>query len=284
MRRAARIALAAALAAAAAACAQLPKTPALGPTSATFTGDTVDVVAGGREISVAPPEGFCVDEASVSQRPDAVFMLIEDCAQLGRSDRSAGVSGLVTLTLGAEALFPQGGPPAAARTGIGRDGPAAASASAAAAVSDKAASFRALEDYLRTEEGRATAGMGGTADQIRVVEARRTEDTLYVLVEDKGEQVLPVLGPRFWRGFTEVNGRAAIASLGVFATDEIADATMLAHLVEVIAALKLANGDRVLEDEAELARPLDGGADLASRSASGAAPGRAPGSKPRPGS
>lgn len=126
--------------------------------------------------------------------------------------------------------------------------------------------------------------MGGGADEIRVLETRRTEDTLYVLVEDKGEQVLPVLGPRFWRGFTEVNGRAAIASLGVFATDEIADATMLAHLADVIVTLKRANGDEVLEDEARLTQPLNGGADLASRSASGAAPGRAPGSRPKPGS
>ncbi len=280
MRRVARIALAAALVVAVAACAKLQKTPALGPTSATVTGDEVEVVAGGREISVAPPEGFCVDEASVAERPDAVFMLLEDCAQLGRNDRSAGVSGLVTLTLGAEALFPPGGR-SAGSVGQGRDG---MNAPAVPPAPDKAESFRALEAYLRTDEGRATAGMGGTPDQIRVVDARRTEDTLYVLVEDKGDQVLPVLGPRFWRGFTEANGRAAIASLGVFATDEIADATMLAHLADVVATLKRANGDRVLDDEAKLARPIDGGADIAAHSASGAAPGRAPGSKPKPGS
>ncbi|MGM0585882.1 MAG: hypothetical protein ACQEUZ_14655 [Pseudomonadota bacterium] len=203
-------------------------------------GDTAVVEAGGRSIRITPPEGFCVDPASIRPSQETAFVLIEDCAllRIAREGSAAGapaprpavVNGLVTLSLGDRPLF---------------DGPDA----------DQETDFAALERFLRSDPGRGSAGMGGDPGLIRIVETRRAGDTLYVLVEDRGEQVVPLLGDRFWRAFTELNGRAAIASLGVFAPSELRDAEKLAHLARVVAALKRGNGSPVTPAEEALATP-----------------------------
>lgn len=215
-------------------CETMPGGPGAGG------GDIAEVEAGGRSIRVTPPEGFCVDPASIRPAEESAFVLIEDCALLdvSREGRAAGapaprpavVNGLVTLSLGDRPLF---------------EGPEA----------DRETDFEALESFLRSDRGRGSAGMGGDPGLIRIVEARRAGDTLYVLVEDRGEQVVPVLGARFWRAFTELNGRAAIASLGVFAPSELRDAEKLAHLARVVNALKRGNGDPVAPTEEALATP-----------------------------
>jgi hypothetical protein len=200
------------------------------------------VTAGGRDIRITPPDGFCVDGSAIRPEGDAAFVLIEDCALAGPAlaladddaasgvpiPRPAAVAGLVTLSIGDGPLFD--GPPA----GRGAD-------------------FDRLAAFLRSERGRASAGMGGDSASIRIVETRRAEDTLYVLVEDAGERVVPVLGDRFWRGFTEVRDRAVIASLGVFDRTALRDETKLAHLARVVAALKTGNGMRVSAPERKLA-------------------------------
>lgn len=203
-------------------------------------GRPVTVQAGGRDIRVAPPAGFCVDPGSVQPQGAATFVLIEDCALAGGAPpvssnaapnlpipRPALVNGLVTLSIGEGPLF----------TGDGGED----------------AAFDELAAFLRSDAGRATAGMGGAAAAVRILEERRVDDTLYILVEDKGDQVVPVLGDKFWRGFTQVQDRAVIASLGVFDASRMADDTKLTHLAAVVASLKSANGDAVGVQESRLA-------------------------------
>lgn len=189
------------------------------------------VSAGGRDVIVAPPPGFCIDRDAVRDQGDAVFVLIEDCTQIGAvpaSNEAALVNGLVTLSIGAAPLF---------------DGTGA----------DRRAASERLERFLRSDEGRATVGMGGGPDDITIVESRRFEGSLFLLVEDASSDAAPVLSPRLWRAFTELNDRAAIAALSVFESSAIGDATMLAHLARVVAALKMANGGTVGPREAQLA-------------------------------
>lgn len=188
------------------------------------------VSAGGREVVVAPPPGFCIDPDAVQEQGDAVFVLIEDCALLGiGGDADAAlVNGLVTLSIGSAPLF---------------DGDAA----------DRNAAAERLEGFLRSDEGRVTVGMGGGPDDITIIESRRFDDVLFMLVEDQSRDAAPILSPRLWRAFTQLNDRAAIAALSVFESSAIGDATMLAHLARVVAALKRANGDKIGPEEAQLA-------------------------------
>ncbi|MFT7390926.1 MAG: hypothetical protein ACI9ZH_001153 [Paracoccaceae bacterium] len=222
------------------ACAPIPGEVKIRPAEE-GTDRRIVVSAGGRDVVVAPPAGFCIDRDAVRDQGVAVFVLIEDCALSAGGAALADVSGaavgapqalpalvngLITLSIGAESLYAKG---------------------------DRPAGEARLEAFLRTDEGRVTAGMGGGADQIRIVESRMLSSTLFVLVEDESREAAPGLGPRIWRAFTELNGRAAIAALGVFESSAIGDAAMLAHLARVVAALKMANGDGVGPIEAQLA-------------------------------
>lgn len=190
------------------------------------------VEAGGRHVVVAPPAGLCVELDGVQREAQATFVLIEDCAWAGEPAPAAGdeplvMRGLVMLSIGDGPLFdPEGGP-------LGEQ-------------------MEALGAYLRSSEGRAGAGMGGRADQVRVLDTRRLPGTLYILVEDEAA-ASPLLGERIWRAFTELQGRAAIASLGVFETAALGDEAKLAHLARVVAALRMANGDAVSPEGAQLA-------------------------------
>ncbi len=203
-------------------------------------GDAAAMVeVGGRTVRITPPAGFCVDAEAVRPEGASAFVLIEDCAlaaETGDIEESAAfssgpirqpalVDGLVTLSIGSAPLFED----------------------------DPDAGFRALETFLRSDEGRATAGLGGEAGAISIIETRQVGDTLYVLVQDMGDHVVPVLGARFWRGFTEVNERALIASLGVFDTSDMRDGQKLAYLARVVTALKEGNGMAAPEAELTLA-------------------------------
>lgn len=236
-RAAGRIARVAAASALLAGCAQ----QGLGVADRGGDGAPLVLDAGGRSLAVTPPEGFCIDGEAVRPDARAAFVLIEDCALIGDAaavydgnaaadlpiPRPAVINGLVTLSVGDAPLFEAEG--------------------------EREAAFAGLEAFLRSDDGRATAGMGGGAEEIRILETRRTPDTLYVLVEDRGERVLPVLGDRFWRGFTEVKERAVIASLGVFDASTLHDEQKLAHLARVVAALREGNGDAVTAEERRLA-------------------------------
>lgn len=225
--------------------------------------DGASINAGGAVIALTPPPGFCVDPESVRPKGAAAFVLIEDCALAGEVgaieashaapdvpiEQPALVDGLVTLSIGDRPLF-AGGPSA------------------------EAAGFRALETFLRSDEGRASAGLGGDAANVRIVETRQVDDTLYVLVEDSGEHVVPVLGERFWRAFTSVKDRAMIASLGVFDSSSMRDGAKLAHLARVVTSLKEGNGDAPGAGELQLASTVTAPASAPSPQAKPAAPAR----------
>lgn len=224
-------AVALAFAALMSACAQ-PGAPRMSVTGGGADQDgPLVVTAGGRDVIVAPPAGFCVDREAVQDQGAAVFVLIEDCTLLGAvpaTGEAALVNGLVTLSIGAEPLFDAQG-------------------------ADRRVAAARLERFLRSDEGRVTVGMGGGANDISIVESRSFDGVLFILIEDRSPDAAPILSPRLWRAFTELNGRAAIAALSVFETSAIGDAAMLAHLARVVAALKLANGDKVGPEEAQLA-------------------------------
>ncbi|WP_339949033.1 hypothetical protein [uncultured Albimonas sp.] len=218
------------------------------------------VNAGGRTVVITPPTGFCVDQDSVRPQGAAAFVLIEDCALAGAADvltdpdvdpetarvQPALIDGLVTLSIGDSPLF----------------------------ESAPEAGFKALEVFLRSEDGRASAGLGGEASAVTIVETRQVADTLYVLVEDKGRNAVPILGERFWRAFTEINQRATIASLGVFDSSSMRDGAKLGHLARVVTALKEGNGDVTDAAEQRLA---------ATAPAASPAPVAAPDAPPKPG-
>jgi hypothetical protein len=149
--------------------------------------DRATVVAGGRDVIVAAPRGFCVDPASTSVTASGAFVMVSDCALLG-----------------AEGVLSEGDaePVGAVMT-----------ASVSAAPFAPVAAMPDLERFVATPAGRAALGRSGRGDRVRVLATRTRNDVLYVLVEDRGPQPIAGIEPRFWRSFLEVEGRMTVLSV-----------------------------------------------------------------------
>jgi hypothetical protein len=109
-----------------------------------------------------------------------------------------------------------------------------------------------LQSYVETPEGRALLGRGGDGDQVGVADTRRIGNTLYVLVEDTNGGV-PVLAPRFWRAFLELNDRLAVVTISGFRDRPLPEEEMLRHLGDQVRQLQVANSEPVNEVPIQLA-------------------------------
>src|SRR5690625_1832330 len=203
--------------------------------------------AQGQRVAVEPISGFCVAEDSIETSDRSAFVLIGDCAlSSGGADLSSGIPGITTVSISGD-------------PGFGSRGASAADLSA-------------LERYLATPEGRALLGRGGDGGKVAIVETRREGNTLFVLVEDQAEQVLPLLATRFWRGFVELNGRLTVVTVSGFVDAPMDENQMFNHLDAQVKRLQLANAAPI---EAPVQVAAAGPAKAASGPVSPAGAGRA---------
>ncbi len=111
-----------------------------------------------------------------------------------------------------------------------------------------------LESYLQTPEGQALLGRGGDGSQVSVIETRRQGDILYVLVEDRDAAAVPVLAPRFWRAFVELNDRLAVVTVSGFRDVPMDEDEMLSHLGDQVRQLQVANAVPIDEAPIQVAK------------------------------
>lgn len=181
------------------------------PSRATVT------VAGG-PVVVAGPAGFCIDREVLNVTEAGAFALLGDCGELGGG--------------GALARSPQG---AALTASISAGG-------LAGEGDDPAGSLAELAAFVQTAEGRALLGRSGRADSVRILATRPQGDVLFVLVEDRGPQVIGGVSPRFWRAFLEVRERMAVLSVLGFETGGLDEQASLNLLASFVASMQAANG------------------------------------------
>ncbi len=174
-------------------------------------------VAGG-PLVVAGPTGFCIDRETLNTSEAGAFALLGDCGQLGGGG-------------GALARSPQG---AALTASISAGG-------LAGEGDDPAGSLAELAEYVQTREGRALLGRSGRSDAVRILALRPEAGVLYVLVEDRGPQVIGGVSPRFWRAFTEVSDRMAVLSVLGFETGGLDEQASLNLLASFVASMNAAN-------------------------------------------
>ena len=199
--------------------------------------DRAVVSALGHQVAVEPANGFCLAEEAIETSDRSAFLLLGDCALDGPAalglpgtdaplDLPPGVPGIITVTIS--------GDPGFSRLG------------------DEAGTLADLQAFVETAEGRALLGRGGDGDQVSVADSRRIGDTLYVLVEDANGGV-PVLAPRFWRAFVELNERLAVVTISGFRDRPLPEEDMLRHLGDQVRQLQVANSEPVNEVPVQVA-------------------------------
>lgn len=191
----------------------------------------------GHQVAVEPADGFCLTREAIETSSRSAFLLLGDCALEGREevdldadaehlDLAPGVPGIITVTISGDPGFSRPG--------------------------SQAGDLADLQAFLDTAEGRALLGRGGDGDTVSVVESRRIGNTLYVLVEDSDGGV-PVLAPRFWRAFVELNERLAVVTISGFRARPLPEEEMLRHLGDQVRQLQVANSEPVNEVPVQVA-------------------------------
>lgn len=177
------------------------------------------VSARGRQVAIVAADGFCVAQESLETSGRSAFALIGDCVLESAASQKGslpdGVPGIITVSISGD-------------QGYRSDGEGAGS------LSD-------LSTFLDSTEGRSMLGRGGSATSVKIEESRNIDGGLYVLVEDRNDQVVPILAPLFWRAFIDLNGRLTVVTISGFRANPMGQDEMLKHLVAQVKTLAEAN-------------------------------------------
>jgi hypothetical protein len=193
-----------------------PATMSLSGASGAGAPSRAKVTVAGRPVVIAAPAGFCIDAPSTAVTADGAFVLMSDCALLGRSRGGRPPVG-AALTASVSA------------GGLGGEG------------DDEAATLADLQHFLDTADGRALVSRSGRGDRVRIISRQLKGDVLYVLVDDRGQQPIAGIDPRFWRAFLEVNGRMTVLSVIGFAGTGPGLQDSLNQLAATAASIRAAN-------------------------------------------
>ncbi len=155
------------------------------------------VKAGGTDITVAGPEGFCIDERLVDEARVGAFVFLSDCAVNpgeGPSIARVPISAVLTASISNKGLP---GAEAGMDTALAQ-----------------------LETFLNTPFGQLTLSKSRNPATLNVLSITRTGNAVYAFIQDATPTTHTGESPRFWRAFTEVNGRlAALSATGYNAAD-----------------------------------------------------------------
>ncbi len=176
------------------------------------------VNAGGVDITVAGPQGFCIDERLVDEARVGAFVFLSDCATnpgTGPSIARVPISAVLTASISNKGL--------------------------PGAQDNLPAALAQLQSFLETPFGQLTLSKSRNPETLNVLEITRTDTAVYAFIQDNTPTTRTGESPRFWRAFTEVNGRLAVLSAtGYNAADE-EQARIKSILEAFVAAMQAAN-------------------------------------------
>lgn len=176
------------------------------------------VKAGGVDITVAGPQGFCIDERLVDEARIGAFVFLSDCAGNpgeGPSIARVPISAVLTASISNKGL-------------PGGEG-------------SRRAALTQLQTFLETPFGQLTLSKSRNPATLNVISVTRTDNAVYAFVQDLTPTTHTGESPRFWRAFTEVNGRlVALSATGYNAADP--DQKRIKTILEAfVAAMQTAN-------------------------------------------
>jgi len=176
------------------------------------------VKAGGVDVTVAGPQGFCIDERLVDEARVGAFIFLSDCAAnpgAGPSIARVPISAVLTASISNKGL--PGG------------------------EENMSAALAQLQTFLETPFGQLTLSKSRNPATLNVLSITRTDNAIYAFIQDGTPTTHTGESARFWRAFTEVNGRlAALSATGYNAADP-EQARIKAILEAFVAAMQAAN-------------------------------------------
>ena len=176
------------------------------------------VKAGGVDITVAGPQGFCIDERLVDEARVGAFIFLSDCAANpgeGPSIARVPISAVLTASI----------------SNMGLPG----------ADDNMGTALAQLQSFLETPFGQLTLSKSRNPETLNVLSITRTDTAVYAFIQDGTPTTHTGESPRFWRAFTEVNGRLAALSATGYNAADLEQERIKAILEAFVAAMHTAN-------------------------------------------
>lgn len=151
-------------------------------------------------VTIAGPNGFCVEPSATRQDGDTGFVILGNCAAISGSARA-----------------PQPDVPALLTAAV-------AARSDGASLTDN---LGALDAFFQTEDGRGLLSRSGDATSVEILETRIEDGMFFLHARDTSAGALEGVAPDYWRAYLNVGPR--LATLSVLALEDrgVSDATAL---------------------------------------------------------
>lgn len=174
-------------------------TPAHTPAGQSPIPQAVSVTAGDVAVVIAAPQNFCVDRATIDENARGVFMFLSDCRIVETTGKAARtpISAILTASVSPSGM-------------VGRE------AGTQAALTE-------LRSFLSSPVGLFSMGKSNVDGAVSILKAKQSDHALYLLVQDTAFSDAAGASNRYWRAFTEINGRLVAISVTGYArgdTDE----------------------------------------------------------------
>lgn len=177
------------------------------------------VEAGRTEVTVAAPDGFCIDRATIDENPRGAFMFLSDCRVLETPDGTTlarlPISAILTASISASGLGEPEEPLDVALT--------------------------SLKGFLASPVGLFTLGKSHVEGAVSILNTKQTDAALYVLVQDAAFDDDAGASNRYWRAFTEMNGRLMVLTVTGYVDGDSGEARSLRILRAFVSATINAN-------------------------------------------
>ena len=156
----------------------------------------VRVSAGDVPVVIASPDGFCIDRATITETASGAFMFLSDCRVIASTGNAARVpiSSILTASI--------------SPTGL------------AGSENGMKTALDTLGQFFATPVGVFTLGKSHVSGAVSILQTKQTDTALYLLVEDNAFDDDAGVSNRYWRAFTEVNGRLVALSVTGYTDDD----------------------------------------------------------------
>lgn len=170
-------------------------TPAHTPVGGSPIPQMVTIKAGGTPVTIAAPLNFCVDRATIDENPRGTFMFLSDCRVVNGAASRVPLSAILTASVSPTGL-------------VGREN------GTKAALTD-------LGTFLNSQVGLFTMGKSNVDGAVSILKAKQSDVALYLLVQDTAFRDAAGASNRYWRAFTEINGRLVALSVTGYARGDV---------------------------------------------------------------
>ncbi|MGB0659277.1 MAG: hypothetical protein ACPGNV_03780 [Mangrovicoccus sp.] len=167
----------------------------------------------GQAVTIRGPQGFCVDRSSKSDRAAGAFVLLANCAHLSRRAETPLAPVEAVLTALVSPAIEDGLSPSAAT----------------------------LEDYFRSDLGRAALARDGKAGSVQILRARQRGDVLYLKLRDTGPGGTEGLRSETWRAIFTENERLVVLSAAVAIGSPSDDGLLFGLVQDFVTSVRQAN-------------------------------------------